>query len=298
MAMVKSKTAGSKAVDILLVLFMVPVILLFVYPFLYIVLYSVSDISKLETPFLIYPVGFNVDSYTAILTDGGTFNAIIMSLARCIIAPLGMLIVSGMMGYALTRRDLIFGKAIRMYLLFSMYISAGMIPNYLNIKNLGLTNSFWVYVIPGLVSIFNVMLIKTYILSLPHELEEAVKIDGGTEIDAYFRVILPLCLPVNAAVVLFSVIGNWNSYFDVSMYNGAARNLHTLSYTLYLNLSAAQNISLEKLQEAARMGREIRVNKQSINMAMTVITMVPPMCVHPLLRKYFASGLLIGAVKM
>lgn len=296
--MIKQKGAGNFLFNCVLMLIMLVVFILFVYPFLYIVLYSLSDISQLKTPFLIYPVGFNLDSYKAILTDGGNLNALFVSVARCVVAPLSMLIVSGMLGYGLSRQDLVFGKAIRMYLLFSMYISAGLIPGYLLIQKLGLMRSFWVYILPGMCNTFNAILIKTYILTLPHELEESVKIDGGSELTAFFRVILPLCLPISATVVLFAVIGAWNSYFDVSLYNGSVKSLHTLSYTLYLQLASASNISLEDLQEAARSGTVIRVNKQSLVMAMTVITMIPPMCVYPFLRKNFASGLLIGSVKM
>jgi len=201
-------------------------------------------------------------------------------------------------GYAISRRDLVFGKAIRMYLLFSMYVSAGLIPGYLLIRNLGLMNSFWVYVFPGMANIFNMILIKAYIASIPQELEESVLIDGGTEIAAYFKVIFPLTLPINAFVVLMAIIHAWNSYFDVSLYNSNTRALHTLSFNLYVNLSANTNLTLEQLQELMETGEELRIHNQSLNMALTVVTMVPIMCIYPLLQKYFVSGLMIGAVKM
>ena len=274
------------------------VFIIMVYPFIYIFVYSVSDISKIKFPLLIWPAGVNFDSYRVILGNRNTLNAAFISLARCVAGPLSMLLVSSMGGYAISRKDLMFGKAIRMYLLFSMYVSAGLIPGYLLIRNLGLMNTFMVYVIPGMANIFNMILIKAYITNIPGELEESVLIDGGTEITAYFRVILPLTLPINAFVVLMAIIGQWNSYFDVSLYNGNTRELHTLSYSLYVNLTAAQNLSLERIRQLLEEGQAVRINNQSLNMALTVVTMVPIMCVYPLLQKYFVSGLMIGAVKM
>ena len=274
------------------------VFIIMAYPFVYVIVYSVSDISKIKFPLLIWPAGINFDSYRVIFGDRNMLNAAFISLARCVAGPFSMLLVSGMGGYALSRKDLLFGKAIRMYLLFSMYVGAGLIPGYLLIKNLGLMNNFLVYVVPGMASIFNMILIKAYIAGIPNELEESVLIDGGTQIAAYFYIILPLTLPINAFVVLMAIIGAWNSYFDVSLYNGNTRELHTLSYKLFINLTASQNLSLEKIKQLAQEGQQVKINNQSLNMALTVVTITPIMCVYPLLQKYFVSGLTIGAVKM
>ena len=296
--MIEKRTISSLLFDIFLYIIMTLIFVVMVYPFWYIVVYSVSDISKIKFPLLIWPAGFNLDSYKTILLNESNIHAAFVSVARCICGPFAMLLVSGMGAYAISKPDLLFGKGIRMYMLFSMYVGAGLIPTYLLIKNLHLTNSFFVYVIPGMANIFNMILIKAYIASIPHELEEAVMIDGGSEIDAFFRVILPLMLPINAAVLLLDVIGAWNAYFDVSLYNGNTKQLYTLSYTLYINLTASQNLSLEQIRQMAAEGKPVRINNQSLNMAMTVVTMVPIMCVYPILQRYFVSGLMIGAVKM
>ena len=298
MSFMERRTAVDWIFDTLLYIIMTLILIFMIYPFIYVLVYSISDISKIKFPLLLWPVGINIDSYKVVMGNKNNLNAALMSVLRCVAGPFSMLVVSGMGGYAISRKDLVFGKAIRMYLLFSMYVSAGLIPGYMLIKNLGLMNNFLVYVLPGMASLFNMILIKAYITSIPHELEESVLIDGGTEINAYFRVILPLTLPVNAFIVLMGIIGAWNSYFDVSLYNGNTKELHTLSYTLYVNLTAAQNFSLEKIKQMVQEGQAIRINNQSLNMALTVITMVPVMCVYPLLQKYFVSGLTIGAVKM
>lgn len=296
--MVEKKSLFSTLFDIFLTLFMIIVVIIFVYPFIYILLYSVSDVAKMKFPLLIYPVGFNLEPYKAIFRDDTYTMAVFVTIARCVVGPLLMLVVSGSGAYALSRPNLIFGKCIRIYLLFSMYISAGIIPSYMLMKYLGLINNFLVYVLPGMASIFNMLLIKAYISSLPRELEESVFIDGGNDIDAYFRIILPLTLPINAAVILFAVIGQWNSYMDVTMYNGNRPQLYTLAFKLWLNFRKSTNLSLEEMQAMREQGITVRLNAKSLNMAMTVIMTLPIMCLYPMLQKYFASGLLIGSIKM
>ena len=296
--MIEKKSAYSIIFDIFLTLFMFGLFVIFVYPFLYVLVYSISDVSQMKSPLLIFPVGINFESYKTIFRDTSFVRSTIITLARCTLGPLGMLLISGSGAYALSRQNLVFGKAVRMYFLFSMYVSAGLIPGFLLIKYLGLMNNFWVYIIPGLANIFTMLLIKAYISSLPRELEEAVLIDGGTDFDVYFRVILPLTLPINAAVVLFAVIGHWNSYIDVTLFNGNSPNLYTLSFKLYLNLTMSLNMTLEDIRRMHETGQIVSINAKSMNMAMTVITIAPIMCLYPLLQKYFASGLLIGSIKM
>ena len=161
-------------------------------------------------------------------------------------------------------------------------------------QGLHLTNTFLVYILPAAVSAFNMILVKTYIESIPPAMEEAVLIDGGTEIDAFFRVILVLCLPVNAAIVLFSCIQQWNSFIDTQLYNAMRPDLYTMQYVLYNALAFHMQQSLE---EAKNQVAANSVTSQSLKMAITVVTIVPIMFVYPFLQKYFVSGLLVGSVK-
>ena len=205
------------------------------------------------------------------------FRAVLVSLARTILGPILMLVVCGMGAYALSRKDLVFGKFLRMLIFFTMYFSAGIIPVYLLYKNLHLTRSFWVYILPSLASAYNVVLLRTYIESLPHELDEAWQIDGGTELQSYFLIILRVCMPVNAAVLLFSAISHWNSYIDTQFYNSMSTELYTLQYYLYQTLQANVAQSLEQaISQVA--DRASRVNTQTLKMAITVVT-VFPLCV-------------------
>ena len=289
-------TVAGLTFDILNSLLMIVIFVIMLYPFLYVFSYSFSLPSKITSPLLILPQGFNVKAYAMLFEDESFFQTLLVSIARTIIGPLSMLIVCGPGAYALSKRDLVFGKFFRMMIFFTMYFSAGVIPVYLLIKNLGLTRSFWVYILPSTASAYNVVLLRTYIESLPRELDEAVQIDGGNELQAYFRVIFPICLPVNAAVVLFSAITHWNSYIDTQFYNSMSPELYTLQYYLYQSVQA--NVS-QSLQEAVAKGASAtsRVGTQTLKMAITVITVVPIMCLYPFISRYFVSGLLVGSVK-
>lgn len=290
------RTVGGVLFDVFNSLLMLIIFVIMFYPFLYVFSYSFSTPSQITNPLLLLPQGFNIRAYTTLFSDADFFQSILISVARTILGPLLMLLVCGMGAYALSKRDLIFGKFLRMMIFFTMYFSAGVIPTYLLIKDLGLTRSFWVYILPNLANAYNVVLLRTYVESLPHELDEAVQIDGGNELQAYFKVIFHVCLPVNAAVVLFSAITHWNSYIDTQFYNSMSTELYTLQYYLYQSLQA--NVS-QSLEEAVARGASAssRVSTQTLKMAITVITVFPIMCLYPFISRYFVSGLLVGSVK-
>jgi putative aldouronate transport system permease protein len=278
--------------DALIFIAAVVIFVISVYPFLYVFNYSISTSGQISSPLLLWPQKIQFKSYNLLFDDVSIINAFFVSVIRSVLGSVAMLIVNGMGAYALSRPNLPWGKFFRLFFLFTMYFSGGIIPTYMLYKNLNLLNSFWVYILPMIVVPFNMFLIKTYIESIPRDLEEAVLIDGGTEIDAYFRVLLPICMPVNAAVFLFSCINHWNAYIDTQLYNAKASELYTLQYVLYNALAVQMNRSLEAAKQMGTM-----ISTQSLKMAITIITIVPIMCVYPFLRKYFISGLLVGSVK-
>jgi len=285
------------AFDIVNSLFMIALFIVMAYPFIYVISYSLSTPAKITNPLVLWPQGFTVKAYATLFGDADFYMSMFISVARTIIGPLSMMVVCGMGAYALSKKDLVFGKFLRMLIFFTMYFSAGVVPVYLLIKNLGLTRSFWVYILPGMASAYNVVLLRTYIESLPRELDEAVQIDGGNEIQSYFLVIFRVCLPVNAAVILFSAISNWNSYIDTQFYNSMDPELYTLQYYMFQTLQA--NVS-QSLQEAVAKGNSssgARVGTQTLKMAITVVTVFPIMCLYPFISRYFVSGLLVGSVK-
>jgi putative aldouronate transport system permease protein len=278
--------------DIANLMMMLLLAVLMIYPFLYIFSYSVSEPGKLAGGMLLWPQGFTLDSYLAVFEQPSLLHGIVVSVSRTILGPLIMIIITSMAAYVLTRDELIGVKSMRKFFVFTMYISSGLIPMYLLVKTVGLMGSFWVYIIPGAVSVFNMILIKTYIESLPKSLEEAALIDGANDFVLFWRVIFPICTPVIAAVVLFTSVEQWNSFIDTQIYNVMNPENHTLQYMLYQTVSGAASLEQAKLSQ-----KTVNFTPQSIKMAITMITVLPIVFVYPLLQKHFTKGLLIGSIK-
>ena len=231
-----------------------------------------------------------INQVLVLLKNSQVLHAMFISVMRSLIGPVLQLIVTGMAAYALSSPNLIFGKTLRTLFILPMYLSAGIIPNYIFMKAYGLTNNFLVYILPNICSSFNLILIRTYIESVPRSLTEAVYLDGGNDFQAYWKVIFPVCMPVNAAVMLFGVIQQWNALMDTEMYCAMTEKLHTLQYLLFSTLATKTDI------ETLRTGLS-NITSQGLKMAITIITIIPIMCVYPTLQKYFVSRIMVGSVK-
>lgn len=292
--MQKKIRAADVVFDTLNVILMIAVFIIMVYPFYYVVLYSISEPSKLSGGLILLPGGVNITSYVTMLKMPETVNGFFVSVARTVLGTAGMVFVTSMAAYAISKDELVGIKFFRRFFVFTMYFSGGLIPGYILLKNLHLTGSFLVYILPGLVGVFNMVLIKTYIESLPKGLEDSAMIDGANEIKLFFQIILPICKPVIAAVALFSCVGHWNSFIDTQLYCAMNPKLYTLQYVLY-NILSTNTYSLE--QAKMNMGQAAKVNTETMKMAITVITVIPIMFAYPFLQKQFISGLMIGSIK-
>jgi putative aldouronate transport system permease protein len=208
-----------------------------------------------------------------------------------------------MIAFALSRREFVLLKPFTFILVLSMYINAGLIPTYFLIRRLGMVNSFWVYIVPGVVNAFNFVVMRTYMRSIPESIIESARIDGYGDFYIFIRIVFPLCLPVLATVGLFVAVGSWNSWFDTMIYNSGRVNLHTLQYKLmeYLQSSQSQgrtaaDAGAMALASAAGAGSGM-VTPMSIRAAITVIASVPILAVYPFMQRYFVVGLNVGGVK-
>jgi ABC-type glycerol-3-phosphate transport system permease component len=286
-------STGDFFFDLFVAIFMIVVAVCSFYPFLYILFYSLSNVAMINTPLLFWPKGFTVEAYKLLLSDSTVPHAFLISVLRTLITPVCNLLVCLLAAFALSHQHFPGRGFFQKFITIAMYFSAGMIPSYILMVRLHLTNSFLVYVIPGLFSVFNMIMIKTYIESIPPALEESAMIDGAGYFKVLFRVILPLLKPVLAALFLFMCVGQWNTYADTLLYNAGNKNLHTLSYVL-MNFIQQSTSTAEQARE--RVGLNT-VNTTSLKMSMTVLVVIPIMCVYPTLQKYFASGLMIGSIK-
>ena len=289
----KSKSIGSVAFDSVNYLFMLVILFAMALPFIYIFSYSLSSPNLLKGGLILFPEGLTFDSFKRAFQDPAVLKGAGISVARTALGPAVMLFFTSMAGYVLTRADLIGVKAFRKYFIYTLYFSSGIIPMYLLMGYLQLKGTFLIYIIPGAISVFNMVLIKTYIEALPSELGEAAVVDGANDLQLFFKVIFPVCTPVFAAVVLFDIVNQWNAFMDVQIYNTMSAELHSLQYVLYNMLS--QYNSMEQLKQNAASTQAI--SPQTFKMAITVITVLPIACVYPFLQKYFIKGLLVGSVK-
>ena len=177
-----------------------------------------------------------------------------------------------------------------------MYVNGGLIPVFLLYKGLNLTNSFWVYIVPGMLSAFNMLVIRTYKTGIPDSLEESAQLDGAGYMTIFIKIVSPLCKPVYATVALFVAVGQWNSWFDAMLYNRMSDQYTTLQYELMKLLSSVTNqgASAESMKNATAASA---VTPTSVRAAATILTMLPIVCLYPFLQRYFITGLTIGGVK-
>ena len=173
-----------------------------------------------------------------------------------------------------------------------------MIPTFLVHNTYGFMNGFWVYIIPGMVGSYNVILIKTYIEQLPASLEESARIDGAGTFRVFISIILPLSLPIAATIAIYITNGQWNSWFDNMLYNSTSKKLTTLQYLLYNYLNKTEQLIAELQDNRGGMGVNVeKLTAQGVKMTVTMVSVIPIMCVYPFMQRYLIKGIMIGAVK-
>lgn len=289
----KKTSSNEKILDYILLVFCLLLIVITVYPFLNVLAISLNDsMDTMRNVNFIIPRKFTLSNYTYIFQENDLGGAFAMSVARTLIGTGIGVICTAMLAYVLSRKDFYFHKVFTILFIITMYVSGGMIPEYLLLtRTLKLGNSFWVYIIPGLIWVYNVILMRSFIEGLPNALQEAAKLDGANDFVIFSRVILPLCTPSMATVALFYAVGQWNSFMDTYLY---ARDLPTLQYVLYEIMEQA-TIRIDP--HAATSQMKNAVSPMSVRMAITIVATVPILIVYPFLQKYFVGGMTLGAVK-
>ncbi len=274
-------------------LLMLAIVVIMAYPFIYVLIYSLSDPARIRPGLLFFPQGFTLSSYKVIAQNPVILQGVFISVARSVLGTVTMLLVTSAAAYGLSKRNLIGGRFLRLFFTLTMYFSGGIIPSYLLIKSLGLTNNFFVYIIPNMVNVFNMILIRTFIEGIPPSLEESALIEGAHEVRIFTHIIIPMSTPVLAAVGLFTFVNQWNSFVDVQIYNFMKSELYPLQYILY-NYLMSQSQSIEQAKRSLNVSA---ISTQSLKTAITIITILPVFFIYPVLQRYFVSGLMIGSVK-
>ena len=291
----KHYTTESIIFDICIAIFMLVFIIITVYPVINTIAISFNDgTDAVRGGIHLWPRKFSLRNFKTVLKMEDLLVGAKNSVLRTVLATLSSLFASALLAFVLSRKRFLFKRGFSLFWVITMYVNGGMIPTFVLYKGLGLTNSFWVYVIPGMVSAWNMLVLRTYMHGLPDSLEESAQLDGAGYWTVFTKIISPLCKPVYATIALFVAVYQWNSWFDSMLYNRLADEHTTLQYELMKLLSSVmqQSTSAESAKNAAA-----TVTPITIRAAATVVTMLPIICLYPFLQRYFVTGLTIGGVK-
>ncbi len=271
------------------------------YPVLNTVAISFNDgIDAVRGGIGLWPREFSVEAYKSLLSDKLTYNAFGISVARTVITTVLNIFLTSMLAFALSRKEYVLRKPITLIVVLTMYVNAGLIPNFLLIqKTLNLSKTFWVYIIPTMFSCFNMIVIRTYIIGLPEALAESARIDGANDLRIFWQIIFPLCMPVLATVALFVAVGSWNQWFDTQLYNGSKKNLYSLQYLLKMKLATSMNTTnaANTSVDALAATSASKSTPVTVRCAITVVSALPILIVYPFLQRYFVTGMVLGGVK-
>ena len=289
---------GSKIFTILNSLFMIAFVIITLYPVLNTVAVSFNDgIDAVRGGIYLWPRKFAIKNYQTVLAMENLITGAKITVARTVIGTVLALVVNALLAYVVSRKRFLFKTQLSLFWVITMYVNGGLIPTFLLYRSLNLTGTFWVYVIPGMVSAWNMLVLRTYMQGLPDSLEESAQLDGAGYMTIFVKIISPLCKPVYATVVLFVAVGQWNSWFDAMIYNRMKTEYTTLQYELMKLLSSVMQQSGSASSASERGAAAAAITPLTIRAAATVVTMLPIICLYPFLQRYFVTGLTIGGVK-
>lgn len=290
-------TRSEKIFDIVNIFIMLSVLVVTLYPFLNVLAISLNDsVDTVRGGIYLWPREFTLENYRTIFAYDTLLQGAKVSVLRTLVGTILGVFSAAMIAYTLSRPDFKGRKFVSTFLALTMYFSGGLIPGYMLMRDLNLIGTFWVYIFPGLISAFNVFIIRSFMDGLPFALQESAKLDGANDLKIFWSIILPLCKPVLATIALFIAVGQWNSWFDTYLYNGSNSTWTTLQYELMKVLQSTQQGGA--MVNANDMAKQMaQVSPESIKMAITIVVTVPILVVYPFLQKYFVGGMTLGAVK-
>ncbi|KAA8745786.1 MULTISPECIES: carbohydrate ABC transporter permease [Paenibacillus] len=296
----RNNSTGDRAFDTINIIFMVCLMIVTIYPFVNMIAVSFNNANDaIRGGIYLWPRVWTLDNYKYIFGESDIYHATLISALRTVIGTVVSVFCTAMLAYTVSRQEFVLRKFVTMFFVFTMYFSGGLIPGYLLIRDLGLIGSFWVYIIPGVIGVFNMIVIRSFIEGLPEGILESARIDGAGEFTTFIRVVLPLTIPAMATVSLFVAVGQWNSWFDVFLYNSSNKELSTLQYELMKILQTSTTSATSSASDAYQSAESnaTAVTPTSIRATMTIIASVPILMVYPFLQKYFVQGMTIGGVK-
>ncbi|OZB97644.1 carbohydrate ABC transporter permease [Paenibacillus sp. XY044] len=290
------ESKGDRIFNVINYFVLIVVTLVVLYPLVFVLSASFSDPQTvLRGEMLLWPKGINLNSYEKIFQNKDIISGFTNTLIYTTLGTAINLVMTILAAYPLSRRDFVGRNAIMALLVFTMFFSGGLIPTYLLIKNLGMLNTLWVMIIPNAVSIWNIIIMRTFFQqSIPHELQEAATIDGCSNIQILTRIMLPLSMPIIAVTILFYAVGHWNAFFNALLYL-TDKDKFPLQLVLREILIQGQTNDMVKMstESAIKQQREV----EGIKYAVLVVANIPVLVLYPFLQRYFVKGVMIGAIK-
>mgnify|MGYP002764926556 FL=1 len=292
------RTTGEKVYNVFNIIVLSMFTLICVYPFYYLIINSFSDNNAAAAGEVMWWFkGFHLQNYKDVLGLDGLATAAWISVARTVIGTVFTVLASAYLGFMFTQQKMWARSFWYRFVVITMYFNAGLIPMFITMKNLHLTNNFWVYILPAIVQPFNIILVKTYIESIPASLQEAAEVDGAGTLTVFYKIVLPMCTPILATVAIFSAVNQWNSFQDTLIYMTDSK-LYSLQYLLYTYINQASALANSVKANAANVSAlASAATPTSIRMTVSVIVVLPIMFTYPFFQRFFVKGMMLGAVK-
>lgn len=297
----KKKKPGDVSFNIVNYLVFLIITFVCVYPFYYMIINTISNNDMSANGLINFiPKELHLSNYKQVLSLSGLPRAALVSLGRTVIGMACTVMASAFLGFMFTQEKMWHRKFWYRFVVITMYFNAGIIPAFVTMKTLHLTNSFWVYIIPAIVQPFNIILVKTYVESMPKSLQEAAEIDGAGIFTVFGKIILPTAKPILATVAIFSAVGQWNSFQDTLIYI-TDQKLYSLQYLLYTYINQANSLAaMVRSSGTSAISAATLATQQtptSIRMTVSVIVVLPILFVYPIFQRFFVKGIMIGSVK-
>lgn len=287
------KTFGAKVSNAIIYLINILLTLAFIYPIVYCVSMSLSDPEILGGKAIgLLPRGFSLEAYKYLLSSSKVFRYYGNTILYAALGTFITIMTTSLVAYPLSISTFSARKVLTVYLVITMFFGGGMVPTYLNMQRLGLMDTVWAMVLPG-IGAYNVMVYKTFFKQLPSSLTEAAKIDGAGHFRILFTIVMPLSKPMLATMILFSIVGHWNSFLNAVMYLRDS-NKYPIQMMLRSLLISLEMVEDEKM---AAMAKQLTTSTRTVKGAAVMITIIPILCVYPFMQKYFAKGVMVGSVK-
>ena len=286
----KERWNGERFYQMFLYLIIILLSLVCLYPLIYILSASLMSVEEwqLRNGVFLFPHKPTFDAYAIVFSQEQLYMSLGVSVARTFCGSIITTVTCALTGYALSRPDFFLKKPLSVILFITMIYGGGLIPGYLVIEQMGLLNTFWVFIIPGMLSAWNALVFRQTFQGVPAEIEESAMLDGASPLRCFWSILLPMNMPTVAVILLFSAVGQWNSWFDASMYIESS-NAALTPLQLFL-----QHAFAEQKPDA---GQATLLNIETQRMAIAVIGILPILCLYPFFQKYFTKGVYVGAVK-